>query len=443
MYQKHRATQLAAAFLLVVAATAQAQNSLFDGIWHSNGHNQLLVIDGDSFTRLELTSLSCTMSAQATAEGNTIDLGIPARVSLQGNSLTLTLTETLTITHQRIPELPLQCARGLTRETDNPDIIFEVFWHTLNENYANFNQRGIDWHHQYHTYRSQIMARTDTPELARILCDMISLLHDAHTYLTNGWSRCGGAPPPAWVTGRGIDSFSAVTIDAYLGGETVQAGQSPISYGLLNDRVGYLEIRHMMGFADSYADEATAAGMVMAGIAEAFVGLDTVIVDVRFNPGGLDSVALALANHFADTERLAFSKMVRDGDAFTTPQEFFVSPAGGAQLTQDVIVLTSGATASAAEIFVMAMSALPHVTIVGERTEGLTSHVQVRTLPNGWKLALGNWRYLSPDGSNYERIGVPPDVSIAFDPGAFGEGRDAILDAALDVAGSGLEAARE
>ena len=162
-----------------------------------------------------------------------------------------------------------------------------------------------------------------------------------------------------------------------------------------------------------------------------FADAETVILDVRFNGGGYDATALTLAGRFADQERLALTKHARNGDSFTPLREFYVQPLGDQQYTGNVIVLTSPLTASAAEIFVMALQALPNVTVIGEPTSGGTSDILGRQLPNGWQFGLSNEVYYASDGQVYEGLGLQPDVVVPINIENLLAGQDDMLTAAL------------
>ena len=98
-----------------------------------------------------------------------------------------------------------------------------------------------------------------------------------------------------------------------------------------------------------------------------------------------------------------------------------------------VVVLTSGATLSAGEIFVMSMRAFPHVTVVGEATAGAHSDVLEKSLPNGWRFGLSNEVCFAHDGQVYEEVGIPPDVEVEVSSKALGSDRDPVLDEALEI----------
>jgi carboxyl-terminal processing protease len=74
--------------------------------------------------------------------------------------------------------------------------------------------------------------------------------------------------------------------------------------------------------------------------------------------------------------------------------------------------MTSNVTVSAAEIFTMAMRALPNVTHVGQTTRGSLSDVLTKRLPNGWTVTLSNEVYLDAAGKAWEGLGIPPQTLI-------------------------------
>ena len=92
----------------------------------------------------------------------------------------------------------------------------------------------------------------------------------------------------------------------------------------------------------------------------------------------------------------------------------------------------SSETASAAEVFALAMRSLPQVTLVGQATMGIFSDALYRTLPNRWNFSLSNEVYLTPSGESFEGTGVPPNVVAPFLSADDDEdGVDSIIDAAV------------
>jgi carboxyl-terminal processing protease len=191
-------------------------------------------------------------------------------------------------------------------------------------------------------------------------------------------------------------------------------------YGLIGDDIGYIALATMAGYTSgsdggAHAD-IRALDETMDEVLALFVGVDAVIVDISMNDGGYDMVARALAERFADERTLAYSKYAGDAED-DTPQAIYLEPSEGRRFTGPVYMLTSDYSMSAAEIFVMAMRALPNVTHLGQATRGTLSDELWKTLPNGWTLSLSNEVYLDADGELWEGTGIPPQIALeVFSP---------------------------
>ncbi|MEL6149789.1 MAG: S41 family peptidase, partial [Chloroflexota bacterium] len=215
---------------------------------------------------------------------------------------------------------------------------------------------------------------------------------------------------PAWAA-DGVDGYLDVVLDEYIIGDYDEAASGLLVYGDLSDAVGYIAILSMEGFADDFddADDIEVLGDTLPQILSRFADKDVLVIDVRFNDGGEDANALYIAGHFADEPTLAFTKDVQ-GNTFVEPLELHIEPQTTQPFAGDVVVMTSGYTFSAAEVFTGAMIALPNVTTIGEATGGGFSDTLIALLPNGWHFTLSNEVYTLHDGRVYEGQGLPPDV---------------------------------
>ena len=97
------------------------------------------------------------------------------------------------------------------------------------------------------------------------------------------------------------------------------------------------------------------------------------------------------------------------------------------------ILLTNRITASAADGFVLAMRVLPHVTVVGDLTEGAMSAQFPDRMPNGWTLFVAFKLETDCNGVNWDGIGVPPDLRIVNTAADIAAGRDRVLEFALQL----------
>jgi C-terminal processing protease CtpA/Prc len=181
------------------------------------------------------------------------------------------------------------------------------------------------------------------------------------------------------------------------------------------------------GWGETEADIAAAA---FTQVASFLADADGIILDVRYNPGGSDDVALTYAGYFTKSPVPAFTKTTRTETGYTQPFTATIPPQSR-NLTAPVVVLTSKFTGSAAEIFTMAMRELPQATTMGEATSGGLSDVLTFALPNGWTLGLSHQVYLTMAGESFESTGIPPDIAIPVDVDAAKDGTDTMLQAAI------------
>ena len=83
------------------------------------------------------------------------------------------------------------------------------------------------------------------------------------------------------------------------------------------------------------------------------------------------------------------------------------------------------------------MGRTPHVTRIGENTQGVFSDVLGRKLPNGWTFWLPNEVFLTPEGKAFDGPGIPPDIPVpVFAPGDLAAGKDPAMAKAIEVLAS-------
>ena len=124
-------------------------------------------------------------------------------------------------------------------------------------------------------------------------------------------------------------------------------------------------------------------------------------------------------------------KIGQGANDFTPLQEYFYIPNKNNVKTK-VVLLTSGASISAADHFAMGLKGLKNVTILGENTGGMFSSMMGEKLPNGWEYSLSNEKYLSRDKICYESVGVPVDVVAINTSKDVEMGQDFVIKTAID-----------
>jgi carboxyl-terminal processing protease len=412
------------------AVPADAASTELDGTWLSDSWHLALVASSGVLRAYEFTSISCQTYLEVPYEG----LAVPALDTVgyfDEGELVLPLLGSAELRSKPVAELPSVCADGGTPPSADPELNFEVLWRSFDEMYSSFDVRAVDWKAQYESLRAKVTPQTTQQELFSLACELTAPLQDPHVAISWGDESCDSKPPPEWLDDEMLAVILGRLDPQTIDEETHLVAGGLIAYRVLPNDVGYVFLPSMGGFAESMGESIEAAHAALDEIVTAFAPLKGMIVDVRFNGGGDDAHALSIASHFADRRRLAFSIQTRSGDDWTAAREYFTEPAGVAQFTKPVVLLTSALTLSAAETFTMAMRALPHVTVLGETTSGGHSNMMYRNLPNGFGFSLPFERTFAHDGVCYEGVGLTPEIDVRFDPDAFIAGEDTMLDRAL------------
>jgi C-terminal processing protease CtpA/Prc len=329
--------------------------------------------------------------------------------------------------------------------------------------FALFPLYQTDWAAVDRKYRPRVTASTTPAELFGILREMILPFHNAHTNI-NAASihRQYLGYRPASEIGLKLQAATSLSIEQILGLFNEQARRTKdiieskylngklrafcnetIYFGMLKDSIGYMRI---LGF-DGYAKEGgfeQGAIILEAALDEIFKDakkMKGLIIDVRLNTGGADPYCLAIASRLTGAKYGAFSKVARNNQSgplrFTAPQPAWVDVSTRPGYRGQVVLLIGPDTISGGESFAMAlMGRRPHVTSVGENTQGVFSDVLGHKLPNGWTFGLPNELYLTETGQSFDGQGLPPDIRVPVYPKVDLEsGRDGALEKALEVLG--------
>ena len=323
-----------------------------------------------------------------------------------------------------------------------PVDVFENLWSEFNANYSFFELKGVSWPESYRKYRPRVNEQLTGDQLFTVCWEMLEELKDAHVTLTDeatNMSRHGGKPvrlledfpnQKALVSLLNVidgnlkqDGFGEMTRVKfeipYLAGHVIEFSS--------NSLFGYLRINLMFGLEEDKFNQAIVEAI------ERFKDLAGVIVDVRFNTGGLDTYSYAIAGRFADIKRLGHYRRLKSKDGFSELESWVVQPSGKRQFVKPVVLLTSSLVVSAGDVFAMAMKQLPHVTIIGENTQGFFSDTYDGKLPNGWTFTLSFQQYFTVDKKNPEGIGIAPDILVINTGKDLKESKDPLLEKALEI----------
>jgi carboxyl-terminal processing protease len=133
-------------------------------------------------------------------------------------------------------------------------------------------------------------------------------------------------------------------------------------------------------------------------------GMEALILDLRYNPGGLLSSAVDVCGLFVPHGTKVVSTEGR------TPGREYRTTARFKTRTYPLVILTNFASASGSEVVAGALKDLHRAVIVGETTFGKGSVQSVISLPDGSALRLTTQKYYTPSKQVIHEVGVTPNV---------------------------------
>ena len=302
----------------------------------------------------------------------------------------------------------------------DPEKNFDSLWNTFHNRYPFFELRNVDWKKQYDTYRPKVTKKTSDDELFDIFCQMLDPLNDGHVELKVKGGRHQKAryfrpeKTPRFhreFTKREIKQLFKTTGKTLVGhgfGKPRETKAWMLHYCRSQD-FGYIRILELERIGKR---SLTAA---LNKIARDFRSLKGIIIDIRDNPGGEDRTAITIINRFCRRKRVAFHRKTKIGPGkndFTPLKTWYLEPQGDVQFTGPIVLLTCDSVFSGGEAFALAIKQLPHVTILGDRTNGIFSYQLTKKLPNGWEYRLSYQVYFSADMVCYEGKGIPVDIEL-------------------------------
>lgn len=151
-------------------------------------------------------------------------------------------------------------------------------------------------------------------------------------------------------------------------------------------------------------------------------GLRSVILDLRWNPGGLLNASREVCELFLPKGSLVVSTRGRETaeDQYLDEMELYTERAPVVPETMPMIVLVNQGSASSSEIVTGALQYHKRAIILGETTFGKGSVQTIIPLnrPRGSALRLTTALYYTPAGVTIDGSGILPDVAVSMEPQA-------------------------
>ncbi|MDO8535873.1 MAG: S41 family peptidase, partial [Candidatus Omnitrophota bacterium] len=169
---------------------------------------------------------------------------------------------------------------------------------------------------------------------------------------------------------------------------------------LIEGKIGYIRL---VEFQEKCARELETALKKLEG-----EGMDSLILDLRNNPGGLLESAIDVSEKFIPKDEIIVSTKSRS----SAQNVVYRSKGILTHPSWPLIVLVNEGSASASEIVAGAVQDNKRGVILGAKTFGKASVQTVIPLKDNSALRLTTAHYFTPSGKSISKQGVVPDVAV-------------------------------
>ena len=173
-----------------------------------------------------------------------------------------------------------------------------------------------------------------------------------------------------------------------------------VDYEMLENDIGYIII-------DAFETD-TAHQFEMAVEELSAQGMQAMILDVRYNPGGMITSVVDILDTILPEGLLVYIE-----DKAGNRQDYTSS--GKTYLDMPIAVLINEDSASAAEILAGAIKDYEYGTLIGTTTFGKGIVQTIIPLSDGDALKLTTAKYFTPNGNYIHEVGIEPDIELEYE----------------------------
>ncbi len=173
---------------------------------------------------------------------------------------------------------------------------------------------------------------------------------------------------------------------------------------ILDDKIGYIRLAE---FREDSAEEFRKALDELGD-----QGADSLILDLRNNPGGLLNVAIKITEEFLPDGAPIVSTKGRRRSQNTETR----STNKNHLIDWPMVILINEGSASGSEILAGALKDNKRAIVLGEKSFGKGSVQSVIPLPDGSGLRLTTSKYFTPSGVTIHGKGIEPDIVVESIP---------------------------
>jgi hypothetical protein len=310
-------------------------------------------------------------------------------------------------------------------EASNPVSVFDYLWNKVDQQYAFFDVKGVDWDSVREVYRPMVNDDMDKESLFSVCAAMLNTLRDGHTNLISGFDVShNDSVYYKMYAEKNIDEqvvmLNYLTVNHHTIGSfahnAIRDGRvAYIRYGSFEDEVDENALKYLVNL---YKDS------------------DGLILDMRQNGGGSFDNVRKMLSIFDNHKQPLYQTQIKSGPKHNEFKEQTTVYATDSCIlktpyTKPVAVLVDRGSYSATSFFAVCTMGYDNIRLIGDYTGGGLGLPNGGTLPNGWIYRFSITRTLDMQGHNYEN-GVPPQERVILDPVSTAQGIDNVIEAAAD-----------
>ncbi len=193
--------------------------------------------------------------------------------------------------------------------------------------------------------------------------------------------------------------------------------KEPFDLTIVRDIVTVESVRSRVEGELGYIRISTFSEQTEDGIEKALKGFEEeipggakgLVLDLRWNPGGLLDQAVSVSDMFLDGGEIVSTRGRRPRDSMRE-----MGTSGDMFKGKPIVILINGGSASASEIVAGALQDRNRALLLGTRSFGKGSVQTVIPLQNGLQgaLRLTTQRYYTPSGRSIQAHGIDPDIAM-------------------------------
>jgi hypothetical protein len=301
-------------------------------------------------------------------------------------------------------------------------------WQDFHQNYSYFGLKQIDWDKVAVSHQSDFDNLNDPAAFAERLNDVLQVLHDWHVFVRK--------PDGTAIGFRGSVTPNyhptKIVYSRYATGQPLEnlQGAGAVIHGWIDTDIGYIAVLTLGSRFSDKISESDIDNLIIR-----YQNAVGIILDLRANAGGDESLAKLFANRCTEQSRVYSYVQNRipgdDRNAFSDFLPKTIIPHAGTRYRGKVIALVGQRTISSAESFALMIRSIPGAMLIGDKTRGASGNPVIKALPElNVSYGISTWIAYDASKQPFEDRGIQPDVWIAPEL-SYDEERDYVLEQAV------------